>query len=88
MSDKSDDTLAQAKSIGRQPVVTRYRIPTVERTYDIFEKHPDGTMLWKETVNGHEAAIAKLREVAAKTTNEVQVLHLPTKSLIATMNAK
>lgn len=58
----------------------------MERTYDIFEKHPDGTMLWKETITGHEAAIAKLREIAAKTSNEVQVLHLPTKALVAVMN--
>jgi len=58
----------------------------MDRTYDIFEKHPDGCMIWRATIQGHEAAIAKLRELAAKTPNEVQVLHLPTKALIATMN--
>ncbi len=58
----------------------------MERTYDIFEKHPDGCMIWRATIQGHEAAIAKLRELAAKTRNEVQVLYLPTKALIATMN--
>jgi hypothetical protein len=60
----------------------------VERTYDIFEKQPDGAMLWKATVVGHEPAIAKLRELAGKSPNEIQVMHLPTKALIATMNAK
>jgi hypothetical protein len=59
----------------------------VERTYDLFEKHEDGTMIWKATIDGHEPAIAKLRELAGKTKNEIQVLHLPTKSLVATMNA-
>jgi hypothetical protein len=58
----------------------------MERTYDIFEKQLDGSMLWKATVNGHEAAIAKLREIGGKTPNEVQVLHLPTKALVAVMN--
>jgi hypothetical protein len=45
-------------------------------------------MLWRTTIDGHEAAIAKLRELAAKTPNELQVLHLPTKALIATVNQK
>jgi hypothetical protein len=60
----------------------------MERTYDIFEKHADGTMIWRATVDGHEPAIAKLREIAGKTSNEVQVLHLPTKALVATMNVQ
>ena len=60
----------------------------MERTYDIFEKLPDGSMVWKTTITGHEAAIAKLREIAGKSKNEIQVLHLPTKALIAAINAK
>lgn len=60
----------------------------MERTYDIFKKDADGSMIWRATVGGHESAIAKLRELAAKTSNEMQVLHLPTKALIATMNQK
>jgi hypothetical protein len=60
----------------------------VERTYDIFEKEGDGSMIWRATVTGHEAAITKLHELATKTSNELQVLHLPTKALIATMNQK
>jgi hypothetical protein len=44
----------------------------MERTYDIFEMHGDGAMIWKATVDGHEAAIGKLREIAGKTANEVQ----------------
>jgi len=58
----------------------------MERTYDIFEKHSHGCMIWLATIEGHEAAVAKLRELAAKTPNEVQLLHLPTKAMIATMN--
>lgn len=59
----------------------------MERTYDIFE-NVDGSMIWRTTIVGHEAAIAKLRELAGKTPNELQVHHLPTKALIATMNQK
>jgi hypothetical protein len=60
----------------------------MERTYDIFEKDGDGVMLWKATVDGHEPAIAKLRELSAKTTNEMQLIHLPTSAVIATMNVQ
>lgn len=45
-------------------------------------------MIWRATVTGHEAATAKLRELATKTSNEMQVHHLPTKALIAAMNSK
>jgi hypothetical protein len=60
----------------------------MERDYDLFEVLPDGTPMWREAVTGHEAAIRKLQELSARTTNEVRVMHLPTNTLIATMNAK
>ena len=44
-------------------------------------------MLWRTTITGHEG-IGKLRQLAAETPNELQVLHLPTKALVATMNQK
>jgi hypothetical protein len=37
----------------------------MERTYDIFEKMPDGSLLWRGAVPGHETAIHKLQEFAA-----------------------
>jgi hypothetical protein len=57
----------------------------VERTYDIFEKLPDGALVWRETVSGHDAAIARLRELAKESANEFQVHHVLTKSIIATL---
>lgn len=59
----------------------------MNRQYDLFEVYPDGFPVWRETVNGHENAIQRLRELSAKTTNEVRVLHLPTNTVIAAMNA-
>ncbi len=58
----------------------------MDRDYDLFEHFPDGTLLWRETVSGHEAAIRKLLEIAAKTKNEVRVMHILTNTLIAVMN--
>jgi hypothetical protein len=60
----------------------------MERTYDIFEKMPDGTILWRDSVQGHEKAVSKLKEVAAGSLHEFQLLHLPTQSLVATVNTK
>ena len=59
----------------------------MERTYDIFERLPDDSMRWRASVVGHEPAIAKLKELAAKSGNEFRVMHLPTQAVIATINA-
>jgi hypothetical protein len=57
----------------------------MERTYDVFEKFADGTMLWRATVVGHEDAIRKLRELAEAGANEFCLMHLGTQTVIATM---
>jgi hypothetical protein len=59
----------------------------VDHVYDIFEKYPDGSILWKASVAGRENAIGKLREFAVTTANECCLMHLPTKAVIASMNA-
>jgi hypothetical protein len=58
----------------------------VDHTYDLFEVFPDGSPLWHDSVAGHEPAIEKLKELSAKTANEVRVIHLPTKTVVAAMN--
>ena len=54
--------------------------------YDLFEQFPNGDVLWRTTVIGHENAIQQLRELAATTYNEVRVVHLPTQAVIAVLN--
>jgi hypothetical protein len=58
----------------------------MERDYDLFEVMPDGSLTWRGVVSGHNAAIVRLTELAAETTNEVRVIHVLTKTLIAEMN--
>jgi hypothetical protein len=58
----------------------------VDRQYDLFEKFPDGRLMWKSMVVGRENAIQKLQEFAATTPNECFVMHLPEKTVIASMN--
>ena len=60
----------------------------MERTYDLFEIESGGVVRWRCAVTGHEQAIRKLRELAETTENEVRVMHVPTHSIVAVMNAK
>jgi hypothetical protein len=60
----------------------------MNREYDAFEVLPDGTLLWKATIVGHEDAIKKLQEVAKNSPNEFRLMHIPTKTVVATINAR
>lgn len=59
----------------------------MERSYDIFERMPDGTLLWVAAVQGHEEAIIKLKWWGEKRSNEFRLMHLPTSAVIAVVNA-
>lgn len=61
---------------------------SMEREYDLFEQFPNGDVLWRMTVIGHENAIQKLSELSATTYNELRLVHLPTQSVIAVMNPR
>jgi len=59
----------------------------MERHYDLFQVLPDGTLLWRETIAGHAAAIDKLQRAALLESCEFRLLYLPDNAVIATMNA-
>lgn len=58
----------------------------MNREYDIFERLPDGTDLWKDYVVGLEQARRKLQELAAQSKNEHYAIHTPTKDIAARVN--
>jgi hypothetical protein len=60
----------------------------MNREYDAFEVLPDGTLMWKATVKGHEDALKKLKEIAKGSPNEFRLMHVPTKTVIAAINSK
>jgi hypothetical protein len=60
----------------------------MDREYDLFEIFPDNSALWRHTITGREEAIARLQEFSVQTANEVRLIHLPTNTLIATMNTR
>lgn len=59
-----------------------------DRDYDLFERLPDGGVLWRDRINGQTAAVAKLDELAANSPNEVFAIHLRSKEIVATRNGK
>lgn len=59
----------------------------MERTFDIFEIE-NGHPIWRAVVSGHEVAVARMGELATKSNNEFRLMHVPTNSLIALIDAK
>ena len=59
----------------------------MDRTYDIFEKMKDGSTLWRVAVPGYEAAMRRLKEMAAESHNEFHLWHLASNTLAATIDA-
>jgi hypothetical protein len=60
----------------------------MDREYDIFEKLPDGTLMWRTVATGHDNAISVVKKLATDSPHEFQVIHLPTKAVIARINQK
>jgi hypothetical protein len=60
----------------------------MSRTYDLFEVMPDGDLIWKATVDGHENAVHHLQQAAKRSQNEFRLMHLPSMTVIATINTK
>jgi hypothetical protein len=66
----------------------RHKVGPLNREYDIFERLPDGTDLWKDYVHGLEQAHRKLQELAAQSKNEHYAIHTPTKEIAARVNVR
>lgn len=58
----------------------------MDRTYDLFEKMEDGSLIWRGTVPGLDAAIAELKKLASETPNELHLMYLATQSVVAKVN--
>jgi hypothetical protein len=56
----------------------------MDQSLDIFEKLPEGASIWRASVNGPQNAIGKLQELSLQTHNELYVVDLKTKAVIAT----
>ena len=55
----------------------------MNREYDLFEVLSDGAVVWRQTAAGRENALQKLGELSQQTSNEVRVMHVLSKTVIA-----
>jgi hypothetical protein len=54
----------------------------MRRDYDIFEKFPDGSTLWRECVFGRYEAHRKMQELAEFSENEFFMIDIQTAELL------
>jgi hypothetical protein len=57
-----------------------------EREYDLFERLPDGSPIWRGRVVGLQEAQIRLQQLASTTPNECFALYLPTKEIVHRLN--
>jgi len=50
--------------------------------YDVFEEHPDGSTLWRDSVVGLTNARARAEQLSKLSTNQFYVIHIPTKQIV------
>jgi hypothetical protein len=60
----------------------------LEHEYDVFETLPDGSVRWHVSVLGIQPALAKLQGISKQTTNECFAIHIDTKAIIGTVQAR
>jgi hypothetical protein len=54
----------------------------METEYDLFERNPDGSVIWKGFAQGAAAAVAQLARLARSTRNQLFAMHLQTREMI------
>jgi hypothetical protein len=58
----------------------------MDRSYDIFEKLPNGKILWRGCVHGLDIAHAKVYEFGRRSRSEFFAIHTPTHEIVARVN--
>jgi hypothetical protein len=58
----------------------------MNRNYELFEKLPDGSPIWRGNVTGVGNVPAQLAEIAKETENECFAMYLPTKEIVLRLN--
>ena len=55
----------------------------MKNEYDLFEKFPDGSSLWRDSVPGFETTRFRLQELAQRSENEFYAINLTTGKVLA-----
>ena len=54
----------------------------MDSDYDIFEKLPNGKVIWRFAVTGLDNAVAQFEQIAAISANEVFVVQVDTQEVV------
>ena len=55
----------------------------MKNEYDLFEKFPDGSSLWRDSVSGFETTRLRLQELARRSENQFYAINLTTGEVLA-----
>ena len=55
----------------------------MKNEYDLFEKFPDGSSLWRDSVSGFETTCLRLQELARRSENQFYSINLTTGKVLA-----
>jgi hypothetical protein len=55
----------------------------MKREYELFEKFPDGSSLWRDSIPGFQTTRLRLQELARTSVNEFYALNLATGEILA-----
>jgi len=55
----------------------------MKHKYEIFEKFPDGSSLWRDSIPGFETTRLRLRELAQRSENQFYAINLTTGEVLA-----
>ena len=55
----------------------------MKNEHDLFEKFPDGSSLWRDSVSGFETTRLRLQELARRSENQFYAINLTTGEVLA-----
>ena len=62
---------------------TNRRSRRLKHEHDIFEKFPDGSSLWRDSVPGFETTRVRLQELARRSENQFYAIDITTGKVLA-----
>jgi hypothetical protein len=60
----------------------------MRRNFDVFEKFPDGSTLWRVCVNGRYEALRKMHELAEHSGNEFFLIDIQAEVLVPSISTQ
>ena len=73
---------------GQKPTQTESEVSTMRRNYEVFEKFPDGSTLWRTCVAGRYEAQRKIQELREHSENDFVSLDIHAQRFVPTQRGQ